>query len=795
MTLGATKYVGQRVPRREDPRFLTGRTRYVDDIRLPRMVHAAFVRTPYPHAEVRGFRTERARAHRGVVAVLTAEEAARLASPIRADLRLPEWKSSEFPILGWPRVRFAGEAVAVVAAADRYLAEDAAELVEVDYDPLPAVTDVERAVEPGSPLIHAHWGDNLFMDRWKKAGDAADAFAQAELVWQRTYRTHRHTGYPMEGRACLADFQRETGTLTFYAATQIPYLIRTQLADLLRLPEHAVRVVAPDVGGGFGIKAHLSPEEVAVALLSMRLGRPVKWIEDAREHLLASNHAHEHTHRVQAAMRRDGTILGLRVDVLVDCGAYSIWPETAGAEPSQAPNVLPGLYRIRHYEARTRAVATNKCPIGAYRGVGRPAATFTMERLIEDVARELGIDAVEIRRRNYIRDDQFPYTSVTGLEYDSASPMASLEKAVEAIDYEAFRREQARARTEGRYLGVGFGSFIEQTAHTTVEYARRGQTIVRGYETVSVALDPSGTVVVEASTHSHGQGHETSFAQIVADRLGVPLEAIRVRCGDTASLPYGMGTFASRSAVVAGGAAWKAAESVRRALLKIAGHVMEVSPDDLEIAAGTIRVKGSPTHRMTVAEVTRLAYHRSERLPPGVSPIELASTQTYDAPPGTGTFTNAIHAALVEVDIATGFVRILRYVVVEDCGVMINPLIVDGQVHGGVAQGIGGALYEHLVYDETGQMLSQTLVEYLLPSALEVPPIEVYHIETPSFTLGGFKGAGEGGAIAPLAALGNAVSDALAPLGVTVDATPLAPERILALVAQAGAAGAARTTV
>lgn len=784
MTLGGTRYIGQRLPRREDPRFLTGRTRYVDDLRLPRMVHAAFLRSFHAHAEVRAFRIERAAGHPGVVGVLTSEDASHLARPIKADLRLPEWKSSDFPIMGWPRVRFVGEPLAVVAALDRYVAEDAAELIEVDYDLLPVVADAERALESGSPLIHEHWGDNVFMERWTRAGDVESAFAQADLVWERTYRIHRHTGYPMEGRACLVDYRRESGALTFYAATQIPHLMRTELADILGLPENSIRVFAPDVGGGFGIKVHLFPEYVAVALLSMRLDRPVKWVEDAREHLLASTHAREHTHRVRAALRNDGTILGLGVDVVVDCGAYSVWPGTAGADPSQAASVLPGLYRIVNYEARTRAVATNKCPLGAYRGVGRPAATFTMERLIEDVGRALGLDPVEIRRRNYIRDDEFPYTSVTGLQYDSASPLAALEKAVEAIGYARFREEQMKARAEGRYLGVGFGSFIEQTAHAAAEYARRGTAIVLGFfDTVSVVLDPSGKVTVDSSLHSHGQGHETTLAQVVAERLGVPLEDVRVRFGDTATVPYGMGTFASRSAVMGGGAAWKAAESVRRVLLKVAGHVMEVGPDDLEIVGGTIRVKGSPAHRMTVAEVTRLAYHQADRLPPDVRPIDLSSTEMYDAHPGTGAFTNAIHAAVVEVDVATGFVRILRYVVVEDCGTMINPLIVAGQVHGGVAQGIGGALYEQLVYDENGQMLSQTLVEYLLPSALEVPPIEVHHIETPSpFTIGGFKGAGESGAIAPLATLGNAVSDALAPLGVSVDSLPLSPERVLALV-------------
>lgn len=788
MSVGLTKYIGQRVPRREDPRFLTGRTRYVDDIHLPRTVHAAFVRSLHPHAVITRIGTGRAAAARGVVAVLTGEAAAPLARPIRGELLLKEWKRSDFPILGWPRVRFVGEAVAAVAATDRYLAEDAAELVDVEYALLGVVADVEAALAPESPLLNPEWGDNVFMDRRVKVGEVEEAFAAADLVWERTYRTHRHGAVPMEGRACLADYDPATRGLTVYSSTQIPHLLRTELAGILGLAEHGVRVIAPDVGGGFGLKAHLFPEEVAVCLLSIRLGRPVKWVEDTREHLLSSNHAHEHVHRVKVAAKNDGTILGVTVDILVDCGAYSCWPESAGAEAGQAMDVLPGLYKMRNYEGRTRAVATNKCPVGAYRGVGRPAAVFTMERAVEDIARRLGLDPVEIRLKNYIGDEEFPYTAVTGLQYDSGSPVASLRKVVEAVGYAEFRRAQAEARARGRYLGIGFGSFVEQTAHTTVEYARRGATIVRGYDTVSVSLDPSGTVTVDSSLHSHGQGHETSFAQVVAERLGVPLEDVRVRFGDTRSAPYGMGTYASRSAVLGGGAGWKAADLVRKALLTVAAHLMEAGAEDLEIVDGTITVKGSPQSRMTVAEVARIAFHRPERLPAGVMPSDLASIQNYDAYPGTGAFSNAIHAAIVEVDPATGFVRILRYVVVEDCGVMINPLIVDGQVHGGVAQGIGGALLEQFVYDENGQMLSQTLVEYLLPTALEIPAIEIHHVQTPSpFTLGGFKGVGEGGAIAPYATLGNAVTDALAPLGVSVDALPLSPNRILELIQQSGA--------
>jgi carbon-monoxide dehydrogenase large subunit len=792
MTVGATKYIGQRITRREDRKFLTGRTRYVDDIRLPRTVHAAFVRSVQAHADITAVRVDRARAHPGVAGILTSEEAVGAARPIRCDSTFPEWKGTEFPVLAWPRVRFVGEAIAVVAATDRYVAEDAAELVEVEYRPLPPVVDLEIAAEPGSPLVHEAWGDNFFIDRKGKVGDVERAFAEADLVWERTYRTHRHTGFPMEGRACIADYDPATGVLTFYSATQIPHLVRTGLADSLGMPEHNVRVIAPDGGGGFGIKAHLFPEEVAIALLSMRLGRPVKWIEDTREHLTACIHAREHVHRVKLAVKRDGTVLGVEADVLVDAGAYSVWPWTASMDVGMAANMVLGPYRIRNYAFRARGVATNKCPLGPYRGVGRPSAAFTIDRAMEDVARVLGLDPVEIRLRNYVPDDGYPYTTATGLIYDSASLQASLRKTAETVGYADFRRQQAEARAQGRYLGIGFGTYIEQTAHATNEFIKRGVPIVFGYDSVCVAVDPSGKVSVDSSLHSHGQGHETTFAQIVAERLGVKLEDVRVRFGDTQSAPYGMGTFASRSAVLGGGAAWKAADAVRSNIVKIAANIMEASAEDLEVADSVVQVKGSPQHRLTVAEVARFAYHRPEKLPPDIMPADLTSIQSYDAPPGYGTWTNSAHAAIVEVDPDTGFVKILRYVVVEDCGQMINPLIVDGQVHGGVAQGMGGALLEHLVYDENGQFLSPTLMEYLLPTALDIPTIEVLHMQTPSpFTLGGIKGMGEGGAIAPLPALANAVTDALAPLGVAVDALPLAPARIRHLI-EARAREAAR---
>jgi carbon-monoxide dehydrogenase large subunit len=781
MTTGETRYVGARIPRREDPRFLTGETSYVADVRLPHTLHAAFVRSPHAHADVTRVEVQQALKYPGVVAVLTGEEAARAIRPLHCDAQFPGWQSAEYPPLGWPRVRYVGEAVAVVVATDPYVAEDGAELVDVRYRPLPAVTDPEAASTPGAPLLHEGWRSNLFLELEKQGGNPDEAFAQADLVLERTYRMQRHTGFPLEPRGGVAHYQPGSRLLTYYAATQVPHLLRTKLADCLGFPEHSLRVVSGDVGGGFGIKIAAFPEDVCACWLSIRLGRPVKWIEDTREHLLVAGHAREHVHRVRVAVKRDGTILGMDVDVLTDAGAYSTWPATAALDPVMAANVIPGPYKIRHYRARIRAVATNKCPMVAYRGVGRPAAAFTMERVVEDVARALGRESLEIRRLNYLQAQDYPYTSVTGMVYDSGSLGPAQEKVVEAIGYANIRAEQRRLRGEGRYLGIGFGSFVEQTAHTPRSMS--GSPISLGYDQVAVAMDPSGQVTVESSLHSHGQGHETILAQVVADRLGVRLEDVRVTFGDTRSAPYGMGTFASRSAVLGGGAAWKAADRVRRAVLTVAAHRLEANQDDLELRDGTIQVKGSPQHRLTVGEVARLAFHRADLLPAGVRPGDFASACDYDAHPGTGTWTNAIHAAVVEVDVRTGAVRIIRYVVVEDCGVMINPLIVDGQVHGGTVQGIGGTMLEHLVYDPQGQLLSQTLMEYLLPTALDVPTIEVHHLQTPSpFTIGGIKGMGEGGAIGPYPALANAVSDALAPLGVSIDTLPISPERLRALL-------------
>jgi aerobic carbon-monoxide dehydrogenase large subunit len=781
VTHGGARFVGQRIRRREDPRFLRGDTRYVDDIQLPRMAHVAFVRSDHGHALVRGIDIEALKSRPGFLGVLTGQEARKLAKPIRCDSSFPEFKGADWHALASDRVRFAGEALVAVAAQNRYVAEDLAEQIIVAYEPLPAAIDIESILADPIPF-HDGWADNLFLDRLRIAGDADKAFADADLVFEDAYQIHRHTGYPLEPRGCIADFVRASGVLTLYSATQIPHLVRSALAEALQLPEHRIRVISPDVGGGFGTKAQFFPEEIVISLMSMRLGRPVKWIEDSREHLSASVHARDHRHRVAIAFRKDGKILGVKADIVVDVGAYSVFPWTPVMDGGLAAAMLIAPYAIENYQARIRCVATNKTPFGAYRGVGGPAAAFTMERALDDAARQFGFDPVALRLLNHVPDDAYPYHHANGGVYDNASMVATLRCAAQAIGYETFGPEQAEARAKNRYIGIGFATYIEQTGHTH-DFVRRGTPISFGYESARVSLDPSGHVTIHTSLHSHGQGHETTFAQVAADHLGIPVEHIRVQFGDTDMAPYGMGTFASRSAVLGSGAVAKASDCVRNAIVRLAAHLLEASPEDLNVRDAVVHLKGTDLS-IGLREVARIAFHRPERLPAGLQTADFCATQSYDAAPGTGTWANAVHAAIVEVDPTTGMMKILRYLVVEDCGTIINPLIVDGQVHGGAAQGIGGAMLEHIDYDANGQLLSQTMMEYLLPSTEDLPHIEVIHLATPSpFTESGIKGVGEGGAVGPMAALGNAVSNALAPFGVSVHTLPLTPDRILSLLA------------
>jgi carbon-monoxide dehydrogenase large subunit len=782
------KLLGARVKRVEDPRFLTGRARYVDDIVRPGMLHVAFVRSTIGHADITAVDVSAAAAHDGVHLVIAGEQMARRAKPITCNSLVPTWQETEYPALATDRVRFVGEAVAAVVADDRYVAEDAGELVMVDYDPRPPVASIADAIRDGAPRLHDGWEDNFFVKRHFTGGDPHAAFAEADGTLELELVNHRQSGIPMETRGCIAEYDEAEEMLTLWTATQIPHLLRTGLADVLGMPENRIRVIAPDVGGGFGIKGHLFPEEIALCVLAMEVGRPVKWIEDRREHMLASIHAREHEHRVEVAYDSDGTVRALRVRIYVDCGAYSVYPWTSTMDTGMALGIMPGPYRIRHYECEAYSVTTNKCPLGPYRGVARPAACFSIERAMDEVAHAVGLDPVEVRRRNLVRADEFPYESVTGLVYDSGSFHEALEQVCAEADLDGMRELQREARAEGRMLGIGFACYTEQTAHTTSEFIKRGVPIIFGYDTAIVRMDPSGKVAVHVSTHSHGQGHETTYAQIVADQLGIDLHDVKISFGDTASTPYGHGTFASRSAVLAGGASHRAAGKVRDMLLRFAADQLEADPVDLELARGQAFVRGSESRGLAISDLARWAYHRPEKLPEGMEPV-LEAVSSYDAHPGSGTFANAAHLVLVEVDPDTGGVKLLRYAVVEDCGRMINPLVVDGQVHGGVAQGIGGALMEEFVYDESAQLLTTTFLDYLLPGATDIPHISVSHLETLSpFTIEGIKGMGEGGAIAPGPALASAVADALSPIGhVFVNELPLTPERVRGWVQQADA--------
>ncbi len=784
--------MGARIKRTEDPRFLLGQAHYVDDIVLPGMLEVAFVRSPMAHADIGSVDTTAAEAAPGVHRVITGAQLAERAAPIRCDSTYPSWQGTAFPGLAAERVLFAGEGVAAVLADDRYLAEDAAALVDVDYRPLEAVATVEDAIREGAPRLHDGWEDNFFVKRHFVGGDPDAAFAAADGVMELDLLTHRQTGIPMENRGCIAQYDRAEGTLTLWTSTQIPHLVRTGLADCLGMAENLVRVISPDVGGGFGVKGNLFPEEIVVSVLAMETGRPVKWIEDRREHLLASIHAREHHHTAQVAYDREGHLLGLRILMYVDCGAYSVYPWTATMDTGMALGILPGPYRLRNYECTGYSVTTNKCPLGPYRGVSRPAACFTIERVMDAIAHAVGIDRFEVRRRNLVRPEEFPYTSVTGLVYDSGSFLESLDRLIEVADYEGLRRLQAEALRQGRHIGIGIGCYTEQTAHTTNEFIKRGVPIIFGYEATQLRMDPSGKVTAHVSTHNHGQGHETTIAQVVADQLAIPLGDVKVRFGDTATTPYGMGTFASRSAVLAGGAAIRAAGEIREMLVRFGAHLLEVPMADAELAEGHVRVKAAPDRAISVRDLARFAYHRPEKLPAGMPPM-LEASASYDADPGNGTFANSAQLAVVELDPETGAVKVLRYVVVEDCGTMINPLIVDGQVHGGIVQGIGGALLEELVYDEDAQLLTTTFLDYLLPSATDVPDIEVAHMETPSaFTPGGMKGMGESGAIAPGPVIASAVEDAIAPIGhAFVNELPITPERVCRWVDAARAAASA----
>ena len=768
---------GVAVRRREDLRLLRGRGRYASDIERPGMCHVAFVRSVHAHARLRAVETAAAAATPGVLAVVTGRDAEVARIRVRARSALPGYVETDQPLLAWPVIRHVGEALAAVVALDRYAAEDGADRLRVEYEPLPAVVDVLDAMREGAPLVHPDARGNRFLSRRFERGDVDGALRGAAAVVERAFRTNRQCAAPMEGRAGVAEWNAVDGTLTLWSGTQVPHLARHLLGDLLRLPENRVRVVAPDVGGGFGVKAVLYPEDVLLCVLAMALGRPVKWVEQRREGMQASAHARDHHYAVRAGFDAAGRLLALDVRAACNAGAYSVFPWTAGIEALMAGGLLTGPYKLEHSRCDVAAIATHTTPAGPYRGVARPATTFVMERVLDLGARALGVDPVQIRRLNLVGAADLPYTSPTRLVHDSPSYPVCFEKVVEAIDYGAFRAEQARLRREGRHVGIGFAVYNELTGLGQAASAGPRMPFRTGHEGATVRMDPSGAVTLLAGVTSQGQGLETTMAQLVAAELGVPIEAVRVVLGDTDATPFGLGAFASRQAVIGGGAVLRAARAVRDKALRIAAHVLEAAVDDLETAEGRIGVKGAPGREVTLAEIARIAHLETHRLPPDVEP-GLDATRFYD--PILGTFAAGAQAAIVEVDVETGALAIRRYVCVEDTGRVINPAIVDGQVQGAIAQGIGGALAEHLVYDDAGQPLVGGFMEYAVPRASSVPPLEIDHIAEPAANLLGVRGVGEGGTLGPAAALANAVADALAPFGVEASELPLTPARLWA---------------
>jgi carbon-monoxide dehydrogenase large subunit len=765
------KWVGRAIRRLEDPALVAGRGRFTAD--LPAAHWVRLVRSPNAAGKI------------GTIAapdgamVITAADL-KSVKKITPMLHKFNYVAVGQPILAVDVVRFVGEPVAAVVAASKEQAEDIADLVEVAIDETAPVIDARAALKAGAPKVHAHVPGNTILTGEFKTADFDAIWNGAAKIVKLEARSHRQNATPMEARAGHAAYDAASGRITLTCTTQMPHLTRTAIADLLGMPEADLRVVAPDVGGGFGQKMSLASEYVLLVWLARKLKSSVAWTEDRRENLIASFHSRDQTIALQGAFDANAKLTALRADVVANIGAYSCFPTTAGMEPLMAMAELPGPYDVRHYECLARGVLTNTCAMGAYRGVSRPVITFALERLMDKAAKAFAVDPVDIRRRNLI--DKFPYKSATGLEYDEASYKATLELAVKAIDVPTFRARQKSARAQGRHLGIGFATFSERTGYGSPAFAARGMEITPGWETVVVTVDPSGFVEARIGSSPHGQGLRTTLAQIIADEIGVTPNTIKIVHGDTDIAPYGWGTFASRSLVISGGASLIAARKVRAKLIKIASHLLEAAPGDIVLENGGAKVAGTD-RAVSIAAMARAVYTQTYRFKGDVEP-GLTETGSYDPP---GTFSNACHVAIVEVDVETGHVKIGKFLVAEDAGLIINPTIADGQVHGGVAQGIGNALLEEIVYDQAGGILTANLADYMPPTAHEIPEIELHHIETPSTqSITKAKGLGEGGCIGAPAAVVNAINDALTPFGVEIDEIPATPQRIRAALRTQG---------
>ena len=765
-----TKWVGRAIRRLEDPALVSGQGRFTAD--LPAAHWVRFVRSFVPAGKI-----VRIKAPEGAMVITAAD--LKGVKPITPMLHKFNYKPIGQPILADGDVRFVGEPMAAVIAASEAEAEDIAEQVDDNIEGIMPVVDARAALANGAPLVHAQAPGNVIVEGNIKTPGFDTAWAGAHKIVKLEARSHRQNATPMEARAGHAAYDTATGRVTLTCTTQMPHLTRTAIADVLGFPEADLRVIAPDVGGGFGQKMSLAPEYVVLVWLARKLKSSVAWTEDRRENLIAGYHSRDQYVTLEGAFDKNARLISLKADVVSNIGAYSCFPTTCGVEPLMAMAEMPGPYDVRYYECRARGVITNTCPMAPYRGVSRPVITFTLERLMDKAAAVLGIDQVEIRRRNLI--DKFPYTSAAGLVFDEASYKQTLEMAVAAVDVPAFRARQKVARAKGRHLGIGFATFSERTGYGSAAFAARGAEILPGWETVILSVDPSGFVEARIGSSPHGQGLRTTLAQIIADEIGVTPDVIKVVHGDTDRGPYGWGTFASRSLVISGGATLIAAQKVRAKLIKIASHMLEAAPDDIVLADGAAKVAGTD-RSVTIASMARMAYTQTYRFKGEIEP-GLTEQGTYDPP---GTFSNACHVAIVEVDVETGRTTIEKFLVAEDAGRIINPMIAEGQVHGGIAQGIGNALLEEIIYDDDGGILTANLADYMPPTAHEIPPIELHHTETPSVnSITKAKGLGEGGTIGAPAAIINAINDALAPFDVQIDEIPATPQRIRAALRKA----------
>ena len=784
MASTSTGFIGRSVKPDKSSRFITGNGMYVSDIRLPNMLHAALLRSMHAHARIRAVDVKEALRLDGVVGVWTGREIEGRISPFPESFEIhpARWLEGVKPVLQGPRptalaqekVHYVGEPVAIIVAEDRPKAEDAIDAIVVEYEGLPVVVDPEESLQPRATLVHEGSNNNVVFSFRIEKGNVDGALGAAPYTLRERFRHHRYCAAPLEGRGVVAWVEPKTNILTVWSSTQMPHLVRRQIAAQLSLPEETVRVIAPDIGGGFGPKVFVYPEEILVPFLALQLGCPVKWIEDRTEHFISTAHGRDQLHDVECAFDEEGHILAFRDRFLLDNGAYNPMGLTDAYNTAAH---LQGPYKVPALSISGTCVSTNKVPNAPYRGAGRPEAVFVMERCIDSIAARLRLDPAKVRRRNFVQPDEMPYHAGIlyrdgePIRYDSGNYPETLTRALEAAGYDELRRRQQGLRQRGRYLGVGIGCYVEGTGVGSFEGAR-------------VRIDTSGQLIIATGATGHGQGHETVFAQIAADLWGVTPDKVSLVEGDTASIPFGCGTFGSRSTVNVGSAIYGASARLKEKVVKLAAHILEANPDDLELGDGKVFIRGLPQRALSFSELARAAVPGwASKLPAGLEP---GLEATFYFVPPTVTWANAAHVAVIEVEIDTGIIKLLDYVVSHDAGKLINPLLVDGQIHGGVAQGIGAALYEEIAYDQNGQLLSGSFVNYLLPGAMEVPNIKTVHLESPSpLNPLGVKGLGEGGAIAPPAAIANALADALLPFTVRVNEIPLSPNRVMELVAGA----------